>query len=72
MVFPEADSLRYWHKFWEDFLHLDPEFFEAYLEFSSVPWTKSARGEGSSGGVLEPKVRNQALPLRVYLPILVL
>ena len=40
----------YWHTFWEDFLALDPEFFEAYLAFSSVPWVKNG------GGVLEPKV----------------
>ena len=25
----------YWHAFWEDFLALDPEFFEAYTEFVS-------------------------------------
>jgi hypothetical protein len=41
----------YWHSFWEDFLRLSPEFFAAYVEFSSVPWTN----EGG-GGVLEPKV----------------
>ena len=47
----------YWHEFWEDFLRLDPEFFEAYLEFSSVPWVKGKKdGEEGSGGVLEPKV----------------
>lgn len=45
----------YWHVFWEDFLRLSPEFFEAYVEFSSVPWT-NAGGKG----VLDPKVR---LPL---------
>ena len=28
----------YWHEFWNDVLELDPEMFEAYLEFSSVPW----------------------------------
>jgi alkylhydroperoxidase/carboxymuconolactone decarboxylase family protein YurZ len=28
----------YWHEFWNDILELDPEMFEAYLEFSSVPW----------------------------------
>lgn len=28
----------YWHDFWNEMLELDPEFFEAYLEFSSVPW----------------------------------
>lgn len=48
----------YWHEFWEDFLRLDPEFFEAYLEFSSVPWVKGKlEGEEGSGGVLEPKVK---------------
>ncbi|ORY14065.1 AhpD-like protein [Clohesyomyces aquaticus] len=31
----------YWHGFWEDFLRLSPDFFEAYTEFSGVPW-----GEG--------------------------
>jgi len=41
----------YWHAFWEDFLRLSPEFFGAYVEFSTVPWTN----EGGSG-VLEPKV----------------
>lgn len=46
----------YWHTFWEDFLKLDPEFFEAYLEFSSVPWVKDVKGDGKGGGVLEPKV----------------
>jgi len=44
----------YWHTFWEDFLRLDPEFFGAYLEFSSVPWVKNVNG--SAGGALEPKV----------------
>ncbi|KAF4635235.1 hypothetical protein G7Y89_g2876 [Cudoniella acicularis] len=39
----------YWHAFWEEFLLLDPEFFEAYSDFSSVPW--------EVGGVLEPKVK---------------
>jgi alkylhydroperoxidase/carboxymuconolactone decarboxylase family protein YurZ len=28
----------YWHEFWNEMLELDPEMFEAYLEFSSVPW----------------------------------
>lgn len=46
----------YWHAFWEDFLALDPEFFEAYLNFSSVPWLKDVDGSGKGGGVLEPKV----------------
>jgi alkylhydroperoxidase/carboxymuconolactone decarboxylase family protein YurZ len=38
----------YWHQFWDDVLALDPDFFEAYTQFSSVPWTS---------GVLEPKVK---------------
>jgi alkylhydroperoxidase/carboxymuconolactone decarboxylase family protein YurZ len=38
----------YWHEFWNEMLELDPELFEAYTEFSSVPWRK---------GVLEPKVK---------------
>lgn len=42
----------YWHAFWEDFLRLSPEFFGAYVEYSSVPWTH----EGVNG-VLEPKVK---------------
>jgi alkylhydroperoxidase/carboxymuconolactone decarboxylase family protein YurZ len=45
------DKRGYWHAFWEDFLRLSPEFFGAYVEFSSVPWTN----EGGNG-VLEPKV----------------
>lgn len=59
-----AEKRGYWHEFWEDFLRLDPEFFEAYLEFSSVPWTKGSNGNGESGGVLEPKVRK---PLYIFL-----
>ncbi|KAF2439599.1 Metallo-hydrolase/oxidoreductase [Karstenula rhodostoma CBS 690.94] len=42
----------YWHGFWEDFLRMSPEFFGAYVEFSSVPWVN----EGGRG-VLEPKVK---------------
>lgn len=38
----------YWHEFWDEMLELDPEMFEAYLEFSSVPW---------DSGTLEPKVK---------------
>jgi alkylhydroperoxidase/carboxymuconolactone decarboxylase family protein YurZ len=41
----------YWHAFWEDFLRLSPEFFGAYVEFSSVPWINKG-----GNGVLEPKV----------------
>jgi alkylhydroperoxidase/carboxymuconolactone decarboxylase family protein YurZ len=38
----------YWHEFWDGLLELDPDLFEAYLDFSGVPWTT---------GVLEPKVK---------------
>lgn len=38
----------YWNPFWDGLLTLDPIFFEAYLEFSSVPWKH---------GVLEPKTK---------------
>ncbi|KAL1966537.1 hypothetical protein VTN77DRAFT_4459 [Rasamsonia byssochlamydoides] len=54
----KADFARnrgYWHAFWEDFLRLDPDFFEAYLNFSSVPWVR--RTESGMQGVLEPKTK---------------
>lgn len=38
----------YWHTSWDGLLELDPELFEAYTEFSSVPWRH---------GPLEPKVK---------------
>lgn len=38
----------YWHEFWDGLLELDPELFEAYMNFSSVPWKT---------GVLPPKVK---------------
>jgi alkylhydroperoxidase/carboxymuconolactone decarboxylase family protein YurZ len=38
----------YWSPIWDGVLKLSPDFFEAYLEFSSVPWKH---------GVLEPKVK---------------
>ncbi|MCL6443943.1 MAG: carboxymuconolactone decarboxylase family protein [Alicyclobacillus sp.] len=38
----------YWNSFWDDVLALDPDFFEAYIHFSGVPWVS---------GVLEPKVK---------------
>jgi alkylhydroperoxidase/carboxymuconolactone decarboxylase family protein YurZ len=41
----------YWNTLWEELLRLSPEFFDAYTEFSSVPWVN----EGGRG-VLEPKV----------------
>lgn len=47
----------YWHTFWDDFLRLgmDPDSFEAYLEFSSVPWVRK-NADGSVGG-LELKIK---------------
>ncbi|MGF6995853.1 carboxymuconolactone decarboxylase family protein [Paraburkholderia sp. GAS32] len=47
-----AEVQGYWNPIWDDALELDPDFFEAYLEFSSVPWQK---------GVLEPKVKELVL-----------
>jgi alkylhydroperoxidase/carboxymuconolactone decarboxylase family protein YurZ len=38
----------YWHEFWDGILKLDPDLFEAYVEFSSVPWKT---------GTLEPKIK---------------
>jgi alkylhydroperoxidase/carboxymuconolactone decarboxylase family protein YurZ len=38
----------YWHGSWEGLLELDPELFEAYVAFSSVPWRT---------GVLPPKIK---------------
>jgi alkylhydroperoxidase/carboxymuconolactone decarboxylase family protein YurZ len=38
----------YWHPFWNELLQLDADFFESYLDFSSLPWTH---------GPLEPKVK---------------
>jgi alkylhydroperoxidase/carboxymuconolactone decarboxylase family protein YurZ len=38
----------YWHSFWDEMLELDPEIFDAYTEFSSVPWRT---------GTLEPKIK---------------
>ncbi len=38
----------YWAELWDAVLALSPDYFEAYAEFSSVPW---------KFGTLEPKVR---------------
>jgi alkylhydroperoxidase/carboxymuconolactone decarboxylase family protein YurZ len=43
-----VENRGYWHSSWEGFLELDPELFETYVAFSSVPWRE---------GVLEPKVK---------------
>lgn len=42
------ENRGYWHSFWDGLLELDPDLFEAYVEFSSVPWTT---------GTLEPKIK---------------
>lgn len=38
----------YWAEIWDQLLALNQEFFEAYLNFSAVPWNK---------GTLEPKIK---------------
>ncbi len=38
----------YWHSFWDEMLELDPDLFETYTAFSSVPW---------KSGTLSPKVK---------------
>jgi alkylhydroperoxidase/carboxymuconolactone decarboxylase family protein YurZ len=42
------DARGYWNEFWDGLLKLDPDFFEAYLQFSGVPWRK---------GTLDPKLK---------------
>jgi alkylhydroperoxidase/carboxymuconolactone decarboxylase family protein YurZ len=42
------EARGYWNEFWDGLLKLDPDFFKAYLNFSSVPWKT---------GVLEPKFK---------------
>lgn len=43
-----VDKRGYWNEFWDGLLTLDPDFFEAYLQFSGVPW---------QNGTLEPKIK---------------
>jgi alkylhydroperoxidase/carboxymuconolactone decarboxylase family protein YurZ len=43
-----VETRGYWNSFWDGLLTLDPDFFEAYLGFSAVPWKR---------GVLESKVK---------------
>lgn len=38
----------YWHDLWDGPLEIDPDMFEAYLDFSAYPWRS---------GLLEPKVK---------------
>lgn len=60
-----VNNRGYWHDTWEGLLELDPELFEAYLDFSSVPWRT---------GVLEPKIKEliycafDASATHLYLP----
>jgi alkylhydroperoxidase/carboxymuconolactone decarboxylase family protein YurZ len=41
-------SRGYWNPTWDAVLEIDPDFFEAYTDFSALPWRN---------GVLEPKVK---------------
>jgi alkylhydroperoxidase/carboxymuconolactone decarboxylase family protein YurZ len=43
-----TETRGYWHEFWAGILELDPDLFEAYLEFSGHPWKH---------GVLDPKTK---------------
>jgi len=43
-----TENRGYWSPLWDGLIRLSPEFFEAYMEFSSVPWTT---------GTLDPKIR---------------
>jgi alkylhydroperoxidase/carboxymuconolactone decarboxylase family protein YurZ len=43
-----TEARGYWSSLWDDILELSPDYFEAYLKFSSVPWT---------AGTLSPKVK---------------
>jgi alkylhydroperoxidase/carboxymuconolactone decarboxylase family protein YurZ len=47
-----TEEQGHWDKTWDGLLELDPDFFEACLEFSSLPWRK---------GPLEPKVKELVL-----------
>ncbi len=42
------ETRGYWTDVWERILAIDPDYFEAYTNFSSVPW---------QNGTLDPKVR---------------
>ncbi|MGH2849417.1 MAG: carboxymuconolactone decarboxylase family protein [Solirubrobacteraceae bacterium] len=42
------EARGYWNQMWEGLLELDPDFFEAYTHFSSVPWRS---------GPLDPKIK---------------
>ena len=42
------ESRGYWNAIWDGVLELDEDFFEAYMNFSSVPW---------KSGPLDPKIK---------------
>ena len=42
------DARGYWNAYLDDMLALDPDFLQAYLDFSAVPWKT---------GTLEPKIK---------------
>jgi Carboxymuconolactone decarboxylase family len=42
------DRRGFWNDFWDGLLQLDPDFFEAYLGLSGLPWSQ---------GKLEPKIK---------------
>ncbi|KAJ4212281.1 hypothetical protein NW759_011669 [Fusarium solani] len=52
-----TEKRGYWHETWEELLRLDPEFFEAYLEFSGVPWASLDDGKEERKGYLTPKMK---------------
>lgn len=54
----------YWNTLWEEFLRISPDFFDAYTQFSSVPWVN----EGGKG-VLEPKVRESLTSMHPELTV---
>jgi len=43
-----TENRGYWNPTWDEMLELDPEAFEAYTDFSSVPW---------KNGALDPKIK---------------
>ena len=49
------DARGYWNEVWASLLELDPDFFQAYTEFSSVPWR--------SGPLEPPRVPPPTRPL---------
>ena len=50
-----TEARGYWSPAWDGVLALDPDFFEAYLNLSAVPWRK---------GTLPPKVKE-----RIYIAV---